>query len=113
MFQKFITLCLALLPLTTFANTNLIWSDRLETKVSYYEAVETCEAYSEAGIENWRLPTIQELRASNVTIKDFYWSSTYLAGGTDMVWIFSGFDPHGKIAMRLEYQGIAVRCVAE
>lgn len=113
MFQKFVTLCLASLPLSTFANPDLLWSERLENKKNYAEAVEICEAYSEAGIEHWRLPTIQEFKFASDSVKDFYWSSSYLAGGTDMVWIYSGFDPRGKLAMRLDYQGIAVRCVAE
>lgn len=163
MFHKIITLAIALLPLTTFANatcgqdgsideriadcshyeasassnyvlvtrdqdlkevrkdlsTGLLWSDRLSPKMNYADAAKTCESFSESGKQNWRLPTIQEFQRSTdivralVNIKDFYWSSTNINGGTDMKMIFSGHDPRGQIAMRLEYNGIAVRCVTE
>jgi hypothetical protein len=106
MIQKLFILSTALFAFTAFANSDLVWSERLASKVTFDEAVQICESH------NSRLPTIQELRESPSTVKDFYWSSTYMSGGTEMVWIFSGFDPHGKIAMRLEYKGIAVSCVA-
>lgn len=41
----------------------LHWSDKAEEKMSLRDAVNYCENLSESGHENWRLPTISELRS--------------------------------------------------
>ena len=43
---------------------NLIWSDRSSNKMNWNSAKEYCENLSEGGFDDWRLPTISELKTT-------------------------------------------------
>ena len=45
----------------TDVNTNLMWQKAVSEKMTFDEALAGADAFSLAGYDNWRLPTIKEL----------------------------------------------------
>jgi len=107
--------------------TSLTWQDNEVVKTTtrtWSEAIEYCENLDFAGVQDWRLPNINELLSmtdptrvdpavdpifTNVA-SHLYWSSTTHAGGTTDAW-FVAFR-HGYVGNNDKtYYSYYVRCV--
>ncbi|MBF0200030.1 MAG: DUF1566 domain-containing protein [Desulfamplus sp.] len=95
----------------TDKHTNLMWQQvSTEEEMSWGEALQYCETLSLAGYNDWRLPSVMELRNivdynrydppidTNILYDRIlydYWSSTTSAYGTDYAWVigfYAGYD---------------------
>lgn len=96
--------------------TGLEWTKEYEVDVSWQEALAHCEGLDYGGLQDWRLPTVNELRglvdidmydpASSFpeTASWTYWSSSTQVGNTARAWsvhFYYGYmDPYPKITTR-------------
>jgi hypothetical protein len=95
----------------TDERTGLMWQQEFpEAKMTWEQAVSYCKELNLAGHNDWRLPTIQELKSIvdyirynpviNIgyfpnTGSSFYWSSTthaYYTGYAWGVYLYNGYD---------------------
>jgi hypothetical protein len=114
---------------TVVDNTNsLEWQDNADIKnqsFTYSEAFSYCNALSLAGTNNWRLPTINELRSIvdldrsspaidinfNNSVNGFFWSTTSYAPDTEKVW--SVFFTDGNDYQQSKTNKAYTRCVKD
>lgn len=85
------------------SETKLIWQDNIAVEgkeMLYGEAKSYCKKLSLAGVEDWRLPTVEELqsivdltrydpaikRGFHFAASESYWSSTLYADDADRAW---------------------------
>ena len=128
--RKILLLCLALAAWAdqTFTDkvTGLMWQDNAvsaETKMSWPEAVDYCDALKLDGYDDWRLPGVKELytivdlhREDPALIPGFryraskdYWSATQVVGDRDDAWLVYFED--GQINHYSKTRERNVRCV--
>ena len=106
--------------------TGLMWQDNAvaaETKMSWPEAVDYCDALKLDGYDDWRLPSVKELytivdlyREDPALIPGFryraskdYWSATQTVGDRDDAWLVYFED--GQINHYSKTRNRNVRCV--
>ncbi len=130
--RKMILLMLCLVPAAfagqtyTDTRTGLMWQDNAvsaETKMSWPEAVDYCDALKLDGYDDWRLPNVKELytivdlrREDPALIPGFryraskdYWSATQVVGDRDDAWLVYFED--GQINHYSKTRERHVRCV--
>lgn len=102
--------------------SGLIWSDRLPSTMSHYDAMKACKFVHEevAGIEGrmWRLPSIDEykeverkrIRESIPNMNYMFWSSSVREGMPRFAFLFSGGSAFSYYSYRSDKY--PVRCVA-
>ncbi len=114
--------------IVTDVSRKMQWQDNnISAEMSWMDAIETCEALSLGGHDDWRLPNINELRTiidrsqDDPTVSPFfvyvgrnvlfssYWSSTTDSNNADSAWV-AGFW-RGEIVRFEKHADMFVRCV--
>jgi hypothetical protein len=101
--------------------SGLLWSDRLASKMTHYDAQKACKADLKevAGVQgSWRLPSIDEYNTAESNgvssalpnMNYWFWSSSVHQSDAKFAWVFGGDD--GVVFDGFRYDDVSVRCVA-